>query len=324
MSGLPPIPAAPERKQPRLLLGRPVANRKSGGVRKAPGPARSGWNSRSRPRTPIQPPPGPGSSAPPAPECTYASYTNPQHRQRVFWAGSSNSSTLPTRSVRSGPPNPTERESLGGVPHCRRFRPLSRQEPWRPFGQRYGRRRHAHPSPSRRTASMLATPTRTPTRTGGRAVLTPAQGGGNARAASATGADGGAWDAEGRGCGTREEAASAAAGRDRPHVAHDAQSHGPRAPLPPVRAPPSERAPECRVPACITYRPLLRRRHATVGWDEVAGTRKGVTAWETTSQTLLDKALDFSCASITSERRKTALSSDWQTARKRLCRPKYG
>ena len=155
MSGLPPIPAAPERKQPRLLLGRPVPNRKSGGVRKAPGPARSGWNSRSRPRTPIQPPPGPGSSAPPAPECTYASYTNPQHRQRVFWAGSSNSSTLPTRSVRNGPPNPTERESLGGVPHCRRFRPLSRQEPWRPFGQRYGRRRHAYPSPSRRTASML-------------------------------------------------------------------------------------------------------------------------------------------------------------------------
>ena len=34
-----------------------------------------------------------------------------------------------------------------------------------------------------------------------------------------------------------------------------------------------------------------------MGWDEVAGTRKGVTAWETTSQTLLDKALDFSCAS---------------------------
>jgi len=130
MSGLPPIPAAPERKQPRLLLGRSVPNRKSSGVRKAPGPARSGWNSRSRPRTPIQPPPGPGSSAPPAPECTYASYTNPQHRQRVFWAGSSNSSTLPTRSVRNGPPNPTERESLGGVPHCRRFRPLSRQEPY--------------------------------------------------------------------------------------------------------------------------------------------------------------------------------------------------
>ena len=137
----------------------------------------------------------------------------------------------------------------------------------------------------------------TPTRTGGRAVLTPTQGGGNARAASATGADGGAWDAEGRGRGTREEAASAAAGRGRPHVAHDAQSHSPCAPLPQVRAPPSERAPECRVPACITYRPLLRRRHATVGWDEVAGTRKGVTAWETTSQTLLDKALDFSCAS---------------------------
>ena len=80
---------------------------------------------------------------------------NPQHRQRVFWAGSSNSSTLPTRSVRNVSPNPTERESLGGVPHCRRFRPLSRQEPWRPFGQRYGRRRHAYPSPSRRTASML-------------------------------------------------------------------------------------------------------------------------------------------------------------------------
>ena len=34
MSGLPPIPAAPERKQPRLLLGRSVPNRKSGGVRK--------------------------------------------------------------------------------------------------------------------------------------------------------------------------------------------------------------------------------------------------------------------------------------------------
>ena len=79
MSGLAPIPAAPERKQPRLLLGRPVPNRKSGGVSKAPGPARSGWNSRSRPRTPRPPPPAPGSSAPPAPECTYASYTNPQH-----------------------------------------------------------------------------------------------------------------------------------------------------------------------------------------------------------------------------------------------------
>ena len=38
MSGLPPIPAAPERTQPRLLLGRPVPNRNSGGVRKAPGP----------------------------------------------------------------------------------------------------------------------------------------------------------------------------------------------------------------------------------------------------------------------------------------------
>ena len=292
MSGLRPIPAAPERKQPRLLLGRSVPNRKSSGVRKAPGPARSGWNSRSRPRTPIQPPPGPGSSAPPAPECTYASYTNPQHHQRVFWAGSSNSTPCP--------PAP-----------CEMYRPIRpRENPW--GGSRivadsalsHGRSPGAL---SARGTAAAATRTQahpggpllcsTPTRTGGRAVLTPTQGGGNARAASATGADGGAWDAEGRGRGTREEAASAAAGRDRPHVAHDAQSHSPCAPLPQVRAPPSERAPECRVPACITYRPLLRRRHATVGWDEVAGTRKGVTAWETTSQTLLDKALDFSCAS---------------------------
>ena len=192
MSGLPPIPAAPERKQPRLLLGRSVPNRKSSGVRKAPGPARSGWNSRSRPRTPIQPPPGPGSSAPPAPECTYASYTNPQHRQRVFWAGSSNSNTLPTRSVRNVSPNPTERESLGGsrivvciarlaggarnvansaLSHGRAlapFRPEVRPPPPRV------------PDRARPGGPLLCS---TPTRTGSRAVFTPTRGGGNARAA---------------------------------------------------------------------------------------------------------------------------------------------
>ena len=255
MSGLAPIPAAPERKQPRLLLGRPVPNRKSGGVSKAPGPARSGWNSRSRPRTPIQPPPGPGSSAPPAPECTYASYTNPQH-----------------------PPIPPSLTAGALAP----FRPEVRPPPPRVPKPIPEDRFYARPQPAPAAAPSSLPP---------KAAATHAPPVPRAQMAE---------------LGTQKVAVAELARRQlqRPPAGAGRAwrmtlkvTVGPRAPLPPVRAPPSERAPECRVPACITYRPLLRRRHATVGWDEVAGTRKGVTAWETTSQTLLDKALDFSCAS---------------------------
>ena len=42
MSGLQPIPPAPERKQPRLLLGRPVPNRKSGLQKKVERRAKNG------------------------------------------------------------------------------------------------------------------------------------------------------------------------------------------------------------------------------------------------------------------------------------------